>query len=189
MELAWLYVCCEVGFYRLCFYCWPGSTCTVALSWLYLCCEVDWAFTVGLAIPFLCRWPGCLCSVVGLAVFAVALAWLYLCCGVGLAMLLLWHWPGYTFAVSLAWLYHCCGVGLAVFGVALVWLCLWCGVGLSRLPLLAWLRVSHGCRWLYIYPPDNIAYICLLCCIRHRTELLTEHCKCPEKLEPENKGL
>ena len=124
---------------------------------------IDYAFTVGLALPLLWRWPG--------YVIAVALAWLYLCCVVGLAIPLLWRWPGY------------------VFGVALVWLCLWCGVGLSRLPLLAWLRVSHGCRWLYIYPPDNIAYICLLCCIRHRTELLTEHCKCPEKLEPENKGL
>ena len=137
MELAWLYVCCEVGFYRLCFYCWPRYTFAVSLAWLSL----------------LCRWPG------------------GLCCVVGLAIPLLWRWPGY------------------VFGVGLVWLCLWCGVGLSRLPLLAWLRVSHGCRWLYIYPPDNIAYICLLCCIRHRTELLTEHCKCLEKLEPENKGL
>ena len=138
---------------------------------------IDYAFTVGLALPVLWRCFGsnCVVRLSGL----LLLAWLYLFCVVGLAVFalslawlsLLWRWPGY------------------VFGVALVWLCLWCGVGLSRLPLLAWLRVSHGCRWLYIYPPDNIAYICLLCCIRHRTELLTEHCKCRETLEPENKGL
>ena len=81
------------------------------LSGLYLCCEVSlivYAFTVGLAIPLLCRWPGCLCCVVGLAVFAVSLAWLCLCCVVGLAVSLVWGWPGYVFGVGLACLgFHC----------------------------------------------------------------------------------
>ena len=58
------------------------------LSGIYLCCEVSlivYAFTVGLAIPLLCRWPG--------YTFGVALAWLCLWCGVGLAMSLVWDWP------------------------------------------------------------------------------------------------
>ena len=170
MSLAWLSLLCR----------WPGCLCcviglavfAVSLAWLSLlcrwpgclCCVVGLAvFAVSLAwLSLLCRWPGCLCCVVGLAVFAVSLAWLYHCSGVGLAMSLVWGWPGYVFGVGLACLgFHC-----------------WLG---SEFPV----AVDR----LYIYPPDNVTQVCLPCCIRHRTELLTEHCKCRETLEPENKGL